>query len=219
MFLRHHCNPNPYKYLVFNGLAIEAEEKTLGEYGLKDGSIVHLVVTRESREQSAAPAVGGANVHAPSAEDQMMQQLFDNPIMQHMFENPELMQNLFNSNPQMKKILEENPEIRHAMRDPALLRQMFRSMRDPKTRLEMTRNVDRMMANAESLPGGFDALQRMYHTIQEPLFDAIDEATSLSDASAPTSTTPVDTSVNTQPLPNPWAARPAQPACMRLLES
>jgi hypothetical protein len=146
------------------GLVLEHEERTLEECGLKDGSTLHLVVSRESNEQSAAPAVAGTSIHSPqlSPQENLMQQWLDSPAIQQMLENPEIMQGIMNSNPQMRKILEENPEIRHAMNDPATMRQMMRSMRDPNLRLEMTRNVDRMMANAESLPGGFDALQYVF---------------------------------------------------------
>lgn len=155
--------PEDRLYLVFSGLPLEVDERTLEEYNLKDGSTIHLVLSRESREQSAAPAIDGTSLHnvQPSAEEKMMQEMFDSPVIQQMFDNPGLMKVLFNSNPQMKKILEENPEIRHAMNDPNFMRQMARSMRDPKLRLEMTRNADRMMANVESLPGGFDALEHV----------------------------------------------------------
>lgn len=37
---------------------------------------------------------------------------------------------------------------------------------------EMMRNTDRAMANIEMMPGGFDALRRMYSNIQEPLYQS-----------------------------------------------
>lgn len=154
-------HPEELLCLISLGITLETDEKTLNEYGLKEGSTLHLVLDRESKEQSATPVVDGASLLSPqlTPEEKMMQQMMDNPMVQQMMENPELMKSLFASNPQLQRLMDENPEIRHAMNDPTFMRQMMRNMRDPKLRLEMTRNVDRMMANAESLPGGFDALQ------------------------------------------------------------
>ena len=38
--------------------------------------------------------------------------------------------------------------------------------------MQMMRNADRAMSNAESMPGGFDALLRMQNEITNPLMDA-----------------------------------------------
>lgn len=38
------------------------------------------------------------------------------------------------------------------------------------------RNMDRSLANIEMIPGGFDAMQRVYHSIQEPLERAASES-------------------------------------------
>jgi len=82
----------------------------------------------------------------------------------------------------------------------------------------MMRNADRAMANIENIPGGFDAMRNLFHTVQEPLLDAVTEGavsrlnpsntntqqqspTSRAASAAPTVT----------PLPNPWAQQSAQP--------
>jgi ubiquilin len=44
--------------------------------------------------------------------------------------------------------------------------------RNPNLLKEMMRNNDRALSNLEMLPGGFDALRRMYSTVQEPMFEA-----------------------------------------------
>jgi len=73
---------------------------------------------------------------------------------------------------------------------------------NPSLMSEMMRNTDRAMANIEMMPGGFDALRRMYSNIQEPLYQSATEMSgnsnnnssetvnnSTSEATAPTSNT------------------------------
>ena len=116
-----------------------------------------MVLSRESKDQSAAPAVAGTPVHSP--EESMMDNLMQSPFFQSLMENPEVLRSLLESNPYMAKVMEENPELRQALRDPEHLQQIFRAMRNPNLRREMTRNMDRVIANANAMPGGFDALQ------------------------------------------------------------
>lgn len=40
---------------------------------------------------------------------------------------------------------------------------------------EMMRNQDRALSNLESIPGGYNALRRMYTDIQEPMLSAAQE--------------------------------------------
>lgn len=50
---------------------------------------------------------------------------------------------------------------------------------------EMMRNQDRALSNLESIPGGYNALRRMYTDIQEPMLNAAQEqVTSCSQAQA-----------------------------------
>lgn len=44
---------------------------------------------------------------------------------------------------------------------------------------EMMRNQDRALSNLESIPGGYNALRRMYTDIQEPMLNAAQEQVSL----------------------------------------
>lgn len=47
--------------------------------------------------------------------------------------------------------------------------------RNPAMMQEMMRNQDRALSNLESVPGGYNALRRMYTDIQEPMFTAARE--------------------------------------------
>lgn len=46
-------------------------------------------------------------------------------------------------------------------------------MRDPSAMQNMMRQQDIAMSNIENMPGGFDALRRMYTEVQEPMMDAM----------------------------------------------
>ncbi|XP_048583313.1 ubiquilin-1 isoform X2 [Nematostella vectensis] len=156
-----------------------------------------------------------------------MRQILDNPIVQSMMSNPELMRNMILSNPQMQQLVERNPEISHILNNPDLMRQTMEMARNPSVMQEMMRNQDRALSNLESLPGGFNALQRMYTDIQEPMMNAAQEqmqqmhgnpfsalfgqggATTGSSTPATntnsTSNNPQLGTENLSPLPNPWA--------------
>ena len=85
---------------------------------------------------------------------------------QSMMNNPELMQSIIMSNPQMRTIIEQNPEIGAVLRDPNIMRQTMEAARNPAMMQEMLRNQDRQMANISAHPEGFNALRRMYETVQ-----------------------------------------------------
>ena len=87
----------------------------------------------------------------------------------------------------------------------------------------MMRNQDRALSNLESMPGGFNALRRLYTDVHEPMMNAAQEgfgpanpfanlssnssSTTTGGGGAATTTTTTTTagSENSQPLPNPWA--------------
>lgn len=58
------------------------------------------------------------------------------------------------------------------MNNPQLLRQTLELARNPSMLQELMRSHDRAMSNLESIPGGYNALQRMYRDIQEPMLSA-----------------------------------------------
>ncbi len=47
--------------------------------------------------------------------------------------------------------------------------------RNPAAFNELMRSQDRALSNLESLPGGYNALQRMYRDIQEPMLNAVQD--------------------------------------------
>eukprot|EP00741_Cyanophora_paradoxa_P006092 tig00000983_g5907.t1 len=151
----------------------------------------------------------------------MMREMMNSPMMQSMMNNPELLRSLMMANPAMRQVIENNPEINHMLNDPQLLRQTMEMARNPELMREMTRNADRAMSNIEALPGGFDALRRMYTNVQEPLMNAATGPAANPFAAlfggAPgagagqTAAPPAPQGQpNNAPLPNPWA--PSAPA-------
>ncbi len=51
--------------------------------------------------------------------------------------------------------------------------QMSEMSTNPNMMQEMMRNMDRTLVNIENIPGGFQALQRMYSTVQAPMMEGM----------------------------------------------
>lgn len=139
----------------------------------------------------------------------MMRQMLDNPLVQQMMRNPEYMRNILTSNPQMQQLMEQNPEISHMLNNPEVLRQTMEMARNPAMLQEVMRTHDRALSNLESLPGGYNALQRMYRDIQEPMLNAAQSQFG-NNPFASLVTNPTDSTQgveNSAPMPNPWAPR------------
>ncbi len=96
----------------------------------------------------------------------MLRQMMDNPLVQSLMSNPDYMRQILTSNPQMQQLLERHPEINHVLNNPELLRQTMEIARNPAMLQELMRSQDRALSNLESIPGGYNALQRMYRDIQ-----------------------------------------------------
>uniref|UniRef100_A0A1B6F189 UBA domain-containing protein n=3 Tax=Cuerna arida TaxID=1464854 RepID=A0A1B6F189_9HEMI len=132
----------------------------------------------------------------------------DNPLVQQIMGDPQNMRQLIMANPQMQELMERNPEINHLLNNPDLLRQTMEMARNPSMLQELMRSQDRAMSNLESIPGGYNALQRMYRDIQEPMLNAASEQFSRNPYAVPTSNTdasnPQQGQENRDPLPNPW---------------
>ncbi|NXQ95584.1 UBQL1 protein, partial [Sagittarius serpentarius] len=142
---------------------------------------------------------------------EMMVQIMENPFVQSMLSNPDLMRQLIMANPQMQQLIQRNPEISHMLNNPDIMRQTLELARNPAMMQEMMRNQDRALSNLESIPGGYNALRRMYTDIQEPMLSAAQEqfggnpfASLVSNASTGGDSQPSRTE-NRDPLPNPWA--------------
>ncbi|XP_048369064.1 ubiquilin-4 isoform X2 [Sphaerodactylus townsendi] len=140
---------------------------------------------------------------------EMLSQIMENPLVQNMMSNPDFMRQMIMANPQMQQLMERNPEISHMLNNPELMRQTMELARNPAMMQEMMRNQDRALSNLESIPGGYNALRRMYTDIQEPMFSAAREQFgnnpfSALAGSSDSSTQPLRTE-NREPLPNPWS--------------
>ncbi|XP_071794279.1 ubiquilin-1-like isoform X2 [Asterias amurensis] len=147
---------------------------------------------------------------------EMMQQVLNNPLIQNLMQNPELMRQMIMGNPEMQNLIERNPEISHVLNNPDLLRQTMDMARNPAMMQEMMRTQDRALSNLESIPGGYNALRRMYTDIQEPMLNAAQEQLGGNPFAAlfnnPDNSTGQQGRENTQPLPNPWAPASSRPA-------
>ncbi|XP_074788408.1 ubiquilin-1 isoform X2 [Athene noctua] len=148
---------------------------------------------------------------------EMMVQIMENPFVQSMLSNPDLMRQLIMANPQMQQLIQRNPEISHMLNNPDIMRQTLELARNPAMMQEMMRNQDRALSNLESIPGGYNALRRMYTDIQEPMLNAAQEqfggnpfASLVSNASTGGDSQPSRTE-NRDPLPNPWAPQSSSP--------
>ncbi|KAF5276662.1 hypothetical protein FQA39_LY06466 [Lamprigera yunnana] len=141
----------------------------------------------------------------------LLRQVLDNPLVQRIMNDPEHMRTLITSNPQMQDLIDRNPEINHMLSNPDLLRQTMELARNPSMLQELMRSHDRAISNLESIPGGYNALQRMYREIQEPMLNAASEQfsrnpfTGLVDTG--TGTNPQQGTENRDPLPNPWSGQ------------
>ncbi|XP_048187188.1 ubiquilin-1 isoform X3 [Perognathus longimembris pacificus] len=147
---------------------------------------------------------------------EMMVQIMENPFVQSMLSNPDLMRQLIMANPQMQQLIQRNPEISHMLNNPDIMRQTLELARNPAMMQEMMRNQDRALSNLESIPGGYNALRRMYTDIQEPMLSAAQEqfggnpfASLVSSTSSGEGSQPSRTE-NRDPLPNPWAPQASQ---------
>ncbi|XP_028910781.1 ubiquilin-1 isoform X1 [Ornithorhynchus anatinus] len=142
---------------------------------------------------------------------EMMVQIMENPFVQSMLSNPDLMRQLIMANPQMQQLIQRNPEISHMLNNPDIMRQTLELARNPAMMQEMMRNQDRALSNLESIPGGYNALRRMYTDIQEPMLNAAQEQFGGNPFASLVSNTPSgegsqpSRTENRDPLPNPWA--------------
>lgn len=108
---------------------------------------------------------------------EMMQQMMQNPMVQNMMnqmmQNPDMMTAMFDSNPQLRQLMDQNPQLRHVLQDPETMQQAMEAVSNPEVYQEMLRNQDRALANISNMPGGFNALSRMYNSVQAPMEEAL----------------------------------------------
>ncbi|KAJ1497540.1 Ubiquilin-3, partial [Coelomomyces lativittatus] len=125
-------------------------------------------------------------------------------------DHPDILRGFMMMDPRLRQLSESNPEIGQLLSDPSFMRQIIQMSRNPNALREIQRNQDRALANIEMLPGGFNALQRMYHTLS-PLDAALptdlhdEEANNRRLAEQLHVHSPPPQSLNVDPLPNPWS--------------
>lgn len=89
-----------------------------------------------------------------------------------------------------------------------VLRQSMEMMRNPHAMQQAMRNQDLQMSHIENIPGGFNALRRMYEEVHEPMMEATQSmAMSGAAAGSPSSTSNTASSSaapTNSALPNPW---------------
>jgi len=162
--------------LVYSGKILN-DEDLLSFYNIRDGNSIYLVRAAKNKIQSISPqAISQQKNKKPASggmDSELVTQLLDNPFVQSVMSNPEFIQSIYMSNPQFKKVIEKNPEMAQIFNDPEYLKQCMEIARNPEMMNEMLRNQDRAMNNLESIPGGFQALSSLYHTVQSPLMDSL----------------------------------------------
>lgn len=235
--------------LIFAGKIIK-DEGTLQTHNIKDKFTVHVVIKSKTPNSNGTESASSnsnrlytsmnPNANSPDLTQlqnqmqaeflrnpELLAQVLDNPMIQWIMEDPQGMSTLLASNPQMQELMDSHPEINYMLNNRDLLRQTMDLARNPSALQELMRTHDRALNNLESMPGGYDALQRMYRDIQEPIYNAATEQFNLhaTSSSNNTSENPQQGTENRDPLPNPWfpqaqqrEGEPVNPAMLNLLQ-
>ncbi|XP_020647600.3 ubiquilin-1 [Pogona vitticeps] len=146
---------------------------------------------------------------------ELISDVMQHPLVQNLFGDTEQVRQLIMSVPQMQQLAEQNPEISHILNNSEFLREMIDVATSPAVMDEIIRNHDRALSNLESIPGGYSALQQLYHDIEAPMLNAV-QAQFQGDPFAPSESKPPSSGgirplaqvENREPLPNPWAPQP-----------
>lgn len=214
--------------LVYSGKVLK-DEDLVDLYGIKEGHTIHIVPGRRQQETNApsTTVTPQRNSSSTSAnpfgtnsfgmgvnfDQDLMRNMMNSPMFRQLLSNPEIVRSMVMQNPTMRQMIERNPEIGHIINDPSFIRQTMDMARNPELMREMMRNNDRALANLETIPGGFNHLRRMYHTLQEPLEsagrhnDQSSEAANQLLAQLLNVERPPEGRINCTPLPNPWVPR------------
>jgi ubiquilin len=145
--------------------------------------------------------------------------MMENPMVQRMLENPDTIRAMINSNPMLQAMIQQNPQLEHVLSDPQTMRQAMQAATNPAMMQELMRSQDRALANIESLPGGHNALRRMYEQDIDPMVRAAEETSERMyeqqqqqqrTAAQQQQASPSATGPSASPMPNPWSAPPPQ---------
>ncbi|XP_077864586.1 ubiquilin-1-like [Saccoglossus kowalevskii] len=124
----------------------------------------------------------------------------------NFMEMQQRMQSELMRNPQMMQQIMDNPFVQSMMSNPEIMRQLILSNPQMQQLMEVT-----MCFIHTSIPGGYNALRRMYTDIQEPMLNAAQEGlgsnpfSALINPNADDSGSVQQGTENVDPLPNPWA--------------
>lgn len=198
---------------IFAGKVIK-EHETLKSHNVRDGFVVHLVIKRRvANESSNTESNASRSEQQPSIPNLLsgnVRDLFNIPIFDNLFANPENVRSVIMSNPQVQELIDRQPEIAHLFNNPEIFRQAIEIIRNPSMMQEMIRSQDRALSNLESIPGGYNALERMYRDIQEPMINAAVNPFGVFQneqlRTPPSSANHQQGRENRDPLPNPWTA-------------
>lgn len=141
---------------------------------------------------------------------EMLSNLMNSPMMQSLMSNPDVIRNMMMGNPEMQRVMEQNPQLRAIMDDPEMMRRSMEMMRDPSAMQNMMRNQELAMSQIENLPGGFNALRRMYEDVQEPMMDAMSGmgsgSSTMNNSSSEGSGSSANAGAGGAAMPNPWGS-------------
>jgi len=185
-----------------------ADGRRLHYYSLSPNDRLFLLDNRP-RQPSSGSAASPAGSSAQSYHD-FMAQMLNSPLASSLLDDPEIIRSMLDSSAQMRELRERHPELSQILNDPQLLRQTMEVVRNPTLMREMIRSTDRALSNIEAVPGGFNALRRMYHSVEEPMWQATVDAAFGSGQNpgnrdnADQYDLQTDDAPNTDPLPNPW---------------
>jgi len=138
----------------------------------------------------------------------MLSNIMQSPMMQGVMSNPDLIRSMMESNPEMRRVMDQNPQLRAVLDDPEMMRRSMEMMRDPASMQNMMRNQELAMSQIENLPGGFNALRRMYEDVQEPMMDAMSGmgAGTSNSSSQSNSSSASSAGADGAAMPNPWGS-------------
>ncbi|KAJ3336861.1 Ubiquilin-3 [Gonapodya sp. JEL0774] len=213
--------------LIFSGRVME-NERTVSFYNIKAGATINLVRQAKSAARAPPPpsqqqvpqrpTTNNSSIPGiPGFDSEGLSALMNTPMMRSITENPEMMRQMMMADPRIRQMAETNPEFRQIINDDGFMRQTAQLARNPSLMNEMMRNQDRALAHIENIPGGFQALSSMHRQLQ-PLTAPPEDPNAPSDeasrqiAEALGANRRHGEGVNTDALPNPWAAPAARNA-------
>jgi len=115
-------------------------------------------------------------------------------------------------NPQMRRLMESHPQLREVLNDPQLLRQSMEMMQNPQAMQHMMRSQDLALSQLENMPGGFAALSNMYRNVQEPMMEAMQSSSPMSETPSSTTQSSSGSGATGTAMPNPWQSPTAAAA-------